>query len=116
MPWNRNNEPDPLEAKRRQLEEQQRLLAEQMSRLSRQLNGESLPEDEKPVEPPVWRMEEDSTSRRLTDPLSPRKRNLARQRQNDMILFFIFMGVLLVAICIFFWLWHIHYAAMTSGA
>ena len=30
MPWPRNDDPDPLEAKRRELEEQERLLAERM--------------------------------------------------------------------------------------
>src|ERR1700692_465688 len=38
MPWNRND-PDPLEARRRQLAEQERLLSEQRRRLTEQSQG-----------------------------------------------------------------------------
>ena len=115
MPWNRND-PDPIEARRRQLAEQERLLAEQMSRLTEELHsGETLPENSKPSGPPVWRMEEDSHPHRVAEPTPARKRNLARQRQRDMILFFIVLGVLLLALGIVLWVWHTHSPSLGSG-
>ena len=59
MAWPRD-EPDSLRAKRRKLEEQERLLAERMSRLTQELRDGPSPEKEKTVEPPVWRMEEET--------------------------------------------------------
>jgi hypothetical protein len=105
MPWNRND-PDPLEIKRRKLAEQERLLAEQMSRLTQELHqsGEPIPEIIKPAEPPVWRLEEDVPHSRAAEPVSARKRNLARQRQRDMIFFFVFIAVFLVVLGLFLWL------------
>lgn len=116
MPWNRNA-PDPLDAKRRQLAEQERALSEQMSRLTQQLHhsGELLPEESKP-EPPVWRMEDDGSSQRAVEPTPARKRNLARQRQRDMILFFIFIAVFLIVAGIVLWLAYVHTTALTNGA
>lgn len=116
MPWNRND-PDPLEARRRQLAEQERHLAEQMSQLTEELNqaGEPIPEEIKPPEPPVWRMEDDALSHRMIEPTPTRKRNLARQRQRDMILFFICIGALLAALGIFLWL-HAHFLSSNNGA
>ncbi len=107
MPWNRND-PDPLEIKRRKLEEQERLLSEQMSRLTEELHssGEPLPEEIKPAEPPVWRLEDDATHHRTVELTPARKRNLARQRQRDMILFFICGAVLLLVIGLV--LWHVY--------
>ena len=101
----RRNDPDPLEERRRKLAEQERLLAEQVSRLTEQLHpsGESPSAASKPAEPPVWRLEEDGVSGRSTDSMPVRRRHLARQRQHDMLLFFITLGVLLIVVSIFLW-------------
>jgi len=117
MPWNRN-EPDPLEARRRQLAEQQRRLSEQMSRLTEELHqaGEPPPEIVKPAEPPVWRLEEDGASRRTTDTTPPRKRNLARQRQRDMIFFCVSIVVFLIAVGIVLWVIYVHNTSPNNGA
>jgi hypothetical protein len=116
MPWLRND-PDPLEAKRRQLEEQQRLLAERQAQLTRELehSGEEVPEAIKPAEPPVWRMEDDALRPRSVDAPNTRKRNLARQRQRDMILFFICIVAFLFVLAIFLWL-RAHYASLNNSA
>ena len=116
MPWNRND-PDPLEARRRQLAEQERLLVEQKKRLTELLqesaeSGANI----KRAEPPVWRMEEDSLSQRVTDPIPARKRNLARQRQRDMVLCIIFIVVLLIVLGIVLWVAHVHNTAPIGGA
>ena len=116
MPWNRND-PDPLEGRRRQLAEQERLLAEQRKRLTEQLHGsgESSPGNAKPAEPPVWRMEEDGRHERVADPAPARKRNLARQRRRDMVLFFLCIGLLLVVLVIVLWVAHVHNTAPING-
>ncbi len=101
MSWNRK-ETDPLEARRRQIAEAEQRLLEQRRKLTEQLNGSSEP---KSVEPPVWRMEED-TPHRATEPAAARKRDLARQRQRDRILFFIFIVVLLVIIVVAYCIAH----------
>jgi hypothetical protein len=117
MPWNRND-PDPLEARRRQLAEQERLLTEQRRRLTELLrpSGESPSANAKPIEPPVWRMEEDGPHQRVAEPTSARKRNLARQRQRDMILVFGLIILLLIVLGIFLWLAHVHNAIPITGA
>jgi hypothetical protein len=117
MPWNRND-PDPLEARRRQLAEQERLLAEQRRRLTEELlqSGEFSPANTKPTEPPVWRMEEDGRHQRVAEPASARKRNLAHQRQRDMILVFGLIILLLIVVVIVFWVAHVHDIAPVSGA
>jgi hypothetical protein len=116
MPWHRND-PDPLEERRRQLAEQERRLAEQMSRLTQQMHpsGEPPPPVAKPVEPPVWRLEEDHPSLRPTELVPTRKRHLARQSQRDMLLFFIAVGVLLVVMGIFAWVAYVHSTAPVTG-
>ena len=110
MPWNRND-PDPLEIKRRKLEEQERLLAEQMSRLMEEIHnsGEPLPKEIKPSEPPVWRQDDDAAYPRAVEPTPARKRNLARQRQRDMILFFLFGALLLLALGLMLWRAYAHH-------
>ena len=110
-PWNRNA-PDPFKDKRRVLAEQERLLAERMSRLRQELerSGEPLAEDLKPVEPPVWRMEEDTQSRRAAEP------TLARQRNRDMIWFFIILIVLVAILLIGLWVVYVHNSAPNNGA
>ena len=116
MPLKRN-EPDPLEARRRQLAEQQRPLSEQMARLTEELHqsGEPTPEIAKPVEPPVWRLEEDGVFGSATDTMPSRKRNLARQRQRDMIFFFICIVILLVVVGIVLWVIYVHNNPQNSG-
>jgi hypothetical protein len=117
MPWNRND-PDPLEARRRQLAEQERLLAEERKRLTEELqqSGQSPIASVKPAEPPVWRREEDEPVPRVTDPIPPRKRNLARQRQRDMVLFFICIGLFLIVLVIVLWVAYAHNPAPVNGA
>jgi hypothetical protein len=115
MPWKRNDPPDPLEARRRQLEEQQRQLKEQRQRLQDELHGAGA-SPIKPVEPPVWRMEEDSGPERIADPTPARKRHLARQRQRDMVLFFIFIIVLFIVLGIVVIVAYVHTAAPASAA
>jgi hypothetical protein len=117
MPWNRNV-PDPFEDKRRKLAEQQRLLAERMAQLRGELqhSGDPLASELKPAEPPVWRMEDDTLPRRAADPTPARKRNLARQRQRDMIWFFLFLIVLVVALSIVLWVAYVHDTAPNNGA
>ena len=116
MPWNRND-PDPLEAKRRLLAEQERSLAEQRRQLSEQLRTGELPSGQvKPAEPPVWRMEDDHGPTRDVDPTPARKRHLARQTQRDMILFFIFIVVLIIVIGAVVWVVYVHNSAPTVAA
>jgi hypothetical protein len=114
MPWSRPD-PDPLEARRRHLARQERLLAERMSRLTHELqHGADVPPSAvKPPEPPVWRMEDDARPPRATEPAG--KRNLGRQRQRDMILFFVVLGLLLVATVFFIWLWKTHLHISEGG-
>jgi hypothetical protein len=116
MPWNQS-EPDPLGAKRRELAERERLLAEKMSRLTQELTGEekAAPSVEKSSEPPVWRMEEEGFPARKPEPAIARKRNLAHQRQRDMMLFFIFVAVFMVVVAIFIWLYLTHYVPLNNA-
>jgi len=114
MPWN-HNAPDPLEARRRQLAEQERLLSEQHRRLTEQLSA--VPDaNAKPVEPPVWRMEEDGSRPRVPEPAPARKRNLARQTQRDkfFVLFLILLFIIIVGIGL--WVAHALNTAPANGA
>jgi hypothetical protein len=113
MPWNRND-PDPLEARRRQLAEQERLLAEQRKRLTEELLHSDDPAEHKRAEPPVWRMEDDVPHPRITEPSATRKRHLARQRQRDMFLFFIF-GLVFIVVVIVLLVVHSHNATPIGG-
>jgi hypothetical protein len=113
MPWNRTDPPDPLEARRRQLAEQERLLAEQRQRLHNELHGSG--EDTKPVEPPVWRLEDDGEHERAADPTPARKRHLARQRRRDMVLFFLFILVLIIVLAVVFMIAYVHNTTPASG-
>jgi len=108
MPWTRND-PDPLEARRRQLAEQERQLAELRRRLTEQLHpsGESSSTVVKPAEPLVWRTEDDAQHDRVIEPATARKRNLARQTQRDMILFFGF-ALFLIVVMILLWIAYLH--------
>ena len=100
------DEPESLRARRRQLAQQERLLAERMSRLSQELrDGGGKPSSQpKAIEPPVWRLEDEATAEASSTP----RRNLARERRRDKILFFLFVGVLVAASCFFFWLYQTH--------
>jgi hypothetical protein len=113
MPWNRND-PGPLEARRRQLAEQERLLSEERKRLTDELHA-GTSGHAKPAEPPVWRMEEDAAPVRHTEPAPARKRNLARQRQRDRFLFFVFIIVFLIVVGILLWVAYVHNIAPTNG-
>jgi predicted nucleic acid-binding Zn ribbon protein len=112
-PWNRNA-PDPFKDKRRMLAEREKRLAERMSQLREELqqSGEPAASELKAVEPPVWRMEEDALSRRAIDSTP---RNLARQRQRDMIWFFVILTVLVVVLIVF-WVAYKHSTAPNNGA
>jgi hypothetical protein len=112
MIWKRQ-EPDPLEERRRQLAVQQRLLLEQQRRLREELQSGG---SSKPVEPPVWRMEEDARPARAAEPTPARKRNLARQRQRDMVLFFACFALLLLVLAVVLWVAYVHNTASVNGA
>ena len=111
MPWMRKD-PDPLEARRRQLADAERALAEQRRRLNAQINGTA---GAKPMEPPVWRMEEDAPDR--APELTPaRRRHLARQRQRDMVLCIIFAIVLLIVLVAIYFIGFSHGASASASA
>ena len=110
MAWNRD-EPDPLENRKRQLAEQERALAEQRRRLTEQLQASPQTSAQaKRAEPLVWRTEDDSIPARAPDPTPARKRALARQRQNDMILVFVLVALLVVVLGVVLWIAHVHTA------
>jgi hypothetical protein len=111
-------EPDPLSGKRKLLAEQERLLAERMEQLNRRLanNGEEETGPPKPVEPPVWRLEEDAPVRRSTEPSSMNRRVLARQRQRDMLIFFVMFVALVVLVVLVMALAHTHLSGTLPGS
>jgi hypothetical protein len=117
MPWN-SNDSDPLAARRRQLADQERLLLEQRRRLTDQLqqSGEFSPANARRAEPPVWRMEEDGALPRAAEPISARKRHLARQRQRDMVFVFILIGLLLIVLVVVLWVAYVHNSVAVNGA
>lgn len=107
-PWKfRGDSDDPVEKRRRELAEQQRLLAEQMSELEAKLEAEKNPKPAPPVEPgpPVWRLEEEQSFVRNEEPLPvhKNKRVLRAQRQRDFKLFLL-LAIPLALIII--WLIH----------
>jgi hypothetical protein len=114
MPWNRND-PDPLEARRRKLAEQERLLAQQRKLLTEQLQQSTDPSTAhlKPAEPPVWRMEDDIRYRTAAEPTP---RNLARQRQRDRLLVFVLIVFLIIVIGIVLWVARVHNTAPVTSA
>jgi len=114
MPWPRK-EPDPLEARRRQLAEQQRHLSEQKKRLTERLNSIPSSAGARRIEPPVWRREEDGPNGRDAEPTPARRRNLARQRQRDMVLFFIFIIVLLIVLGVVIWVAYVRNTIPING-
>jgi Flp pilus assembly protein TadB len=114
MAWNRND-PDPLEARRRQLAEQERQLAEQRKRLTEELQHSDEPAVAQRGEPPVWRLEDDGPQTRVAEPTSARRRDLARQRQRDRFLFIVF-GVFLIVVVIVLWVAYLHTISQNKGA
>jgi hypothetical protein len=113
MPWNRN-EPDPLDARRRQLAEQERHLAKQRRRLTEQLQPSA--EAVRRAEPLVWRTEDDSPVARTAEPTPARKRNLARQRQRDMIVVFGLVILFLIVLGMLIWVAYVHNIAPGNSA
>ncbi len=100
---------DPLEARRRLLEQQEKLLAQKRAELKAQLETRGAPEAVVRVgEPPVWRMEEEEPNERDIEPA--RYRHLARQRQRDMVVFFACIGLLLIVIAVLLYVVWIHAA------
>jgi hypothetical protein len=115
MPW-RRNDPDPLEEMRQKLAEQERIIAEKLARIGQGLDPNPPdPADNKPAEPPVWRLEEDGHAMQATEMMPARKRHLARQRQRDMLLFFIAVGILIIVMSIVVWVACFRNGTSTTG-
>ncbi len=115
MPKKRDDS-NPLEAKRRQLEQQEKLLAQKRAQLKAQLESGGAPETAaatKAEQPPVWRMEDEPND---FDHVPVRYRHLARQRRRDMIVFFACIGLLLIVIVVLVWVIYIHTAAAPAGS
>jgi len=115
MPKKRDDS-NPLEAKRRLLEQQEKLLAQKRAELKAQLESGGKPETAaaaKAEEPPVWRMDDEPND---YDTEPARYRHLARQRQRDMIFFFACIGLLLVVIAVLVWVMWSHTATPTPSA
>lgn len=114
MLWKRE-EPDPLEAKRRHLAEQERALVEKQRVLREQLRNGGAPGLAARVgEPPVWRMEDEPPDA-AADPL-PVRRHLARQRRRDRLFFFACIGLLLLVIAVLLWVAYVHVPAPVNAA
>ena len=107
MPWPRD-ESDPLRAKRRELAEQERLLAAQMSKLTDELRDGPEAAARKAAEPPIWRMEDEGRGAHAPEMSPAKRRDLARQRRQDKILFFLFIALLLLVTGVFIWVYETH--------
>ncbi len=115
MPKKRDDS-SPLEAKRRLLEEQERLLAQKRRELKEQLESKGAPEAAAAAradEPPVWRMEDDAQD---YDAEPARFRHLARQRRRDMVVFFACIVLLLAVIGVLLWVICAHTPTHATGA
>jgi len=107
MPKKRD-EFNPLEAKRRWLQEQERLLAQKRRELKEQLQSGGAPDAAARVDqPPVWRLEDDHHDRPVESYSARPPRHLGRQRQRDLFVF-LCMGLLLLAIGVLLWIAWIH--------
>jgi len=109
MPWPRH-ESDPLKARRRQLADQERHWpsgcrnSRANSRAGRRRRGSG----QESGRAPVWRMEEDGAAPKVPEAAAPRPRGLGRQRQRDMVIFFLCTAALLAIMGIVFYLWKTH--------
>jgi len=116
MPRKRDDS-SPLDAKRRLLEQQEKLLAQKRAELKAQLESHGEPEATaaaaKVDEPPVWRIEDDEPRDYELEPA--RYRHLARQRRRDMIVFFACITVLLIVIAVLLWVVYVHTSAPTPA-
>ena len=116
MPKKRDDS-NPLDAKRRSLEQQEKLLAQKRAELKAQLESGGAPEAAaaaKADEPPVWRMEDEEPLDYDTEPA--RYRHLARQRRRDMIVFFACITVLLIVIAVLLWVVYVHTSTATPAS
>jgi hypothetical protein len=112
----RRDDANPLEAKRRELEQQERLLAQKRRELKEQLESGGATEAAAAAradEPPVWRLEDEPEEMVESEPA--RYRHLARQRRRDMIIFFACIGLLLAVIAVLLWILCVHTAQPTGG-
>lgn len=103
----RGDSDDPVEKRRRELAEQQKLLSAQMNELEAKLEAEKNPPPPEPKEvgPPVWRLEEEESFVRDEETReAPRsKRVLRAQRQRDFLNFLKFFVPLALILA---WLIH----------
>ena len=104
MPWKRDD-PDPLEARRRQLAEQERALAEQQQKLRDEIQSSGVV---KRAEPLVWRNDDDASISRAAEPTPARRRHLARQRQRDMIAAVGLIILFLIVVGLVVWVAYVH--------
>ncbi len=104
MPWKRDD-PDPLEARRRQIAEQEKMLAEQRRKLTEEIQSSGVV---KRPEPLVWRNEDDPPAARKTEPTPSRRRHLARQRQRDMIAAVGLIILFLIVVGLVVWIAYVH--------
>jgi hypothetical protein len=105
MPWKRDD-PDPLEARRRQLAEQVRALDEQRRKLAEEIQGSGVV---KRAEPLVWRNDDNDTPiSRAAEPTPSRRRHLARQRQRDMIAAVGLIILFLIVVGLVVWIAYVH--------
>jgi cell division septal protein FtsQ len=72
-------------------------------------------ESSKTVEPLVWRTEEDGAQDRVPEAIPARKRNLGRQRQNDMFLVFGLVILLVIVVAIVLWVAYVRNSAVGNG-
>jgi hypothetical protein len=113
MPKKRDDS-NPLDAKRRLLEQQEQFLAQKRAELKAQLESRGAPAAAAKVdEPPVWRIEDEPND---YDAEPARYRHLARQRRRDMIVFFACIGLLLLVIVVLLWVVYVHTAAAPASS
>ena len=109
----RRDDSNPLEAKRRQLEEQERLIAQKRDELKARItSGGAPPASARSEEPPVWRMEDEPHEHELEP--AP-YRHLARQRRRDMVIFFACIALLLAVIAVLLWVVWVHTSTPTTS-
>ena len=102
----KRDDSNPIEARRRQLEEQEKLVAQKRREIRDQIESGSA--GARVGEPPIWRREDEEHHDAAPEPTPARRRHLAHQRRRDMILFFAFIAVLLIVVVAVLWLMHVH--------